>query len=354
MKFKERVRRLLLPIGLALFLAVPVRAECAHEFVPMRREPSCENDGLAWSECRICGYCIDFKPLAPLGHTFGEAYVHEGPTCTRDGVGISDCLVCGFQQTTSIPKLGHSYAPEIKNPTCTAGGYTRYNCRVCTSYYIADYRDPLGHQYDNGVLLKEPTETDRGRVRFTCLRCTDPHLVYYSFLDIASDGYYFSPVLWAVDRGITSGMDDTHFSPEALCNRAQVVTFLWRAAGRPEPASPENPFADVPAGSFYEKAVLWAYGSGITTGTDGAHFSPNAPCNRAQVVTFLHRAQGCPEPDGSAAFADVRVGSFYHKAVLWAAQRQITVGMDGGYFRPELPCSRAQIVTFLYRDKNNP
>jgi hypothetical protein len=289
MKLKERVRRLLLPMAVVLILAVPVRAECVHDFVPMRREPSCENDGLAWSECRICGYCIDFKPLAPLGHTFGEAYVLEGPTCTRDGVGVTDCLVCGFQQTTAIPRLGHSYAPEVKNPTCTAGGYTRYNCRACTNYYIADYRDPLGHQYDNGVPLKEPTETDRGRVRFTCLRCTDPHLVYYSFLDIASGAYYFSPVLWAVDRGITSGMDDAHFAPDDLCNRAQVVTFLWRAAGQTAPTGTDHPFTDVPQGSFYEKPVLWALENGITNGISATEFGAGNPCNRAQVVTFLYR-----------------------------------------------------------------
>ena len=354
MKFKERVRRLLLPIAVILLMALPVRAECIHDFVTMRQEPGCENEGLAWSECRICGFCRDFAPIPALGHIYGESYILEAPTCTREGLQTHVCTVCDHQKAVSLPSLGHSYMPEIKNPSCTAGGYTRYNCRTCTSYYISDYRDPLGHQYDKGVVLKEPTETDRGRIRFTCLRCTDPHLVYYSFLDIASDGYYFNPVLWAVDRGITSGMDDTHFAPDDLCNRAQVVTFLWRAAGKPEPASTENPFADVPAGCFYEKAVLWAYGSGITTGTDDTHFAPNASCNRAQVVTFLHRARGCPEPTEIASFPDVNIGSFYHKAVLWAAQRRITMGMDGGLFQPELPCSRAQIVTFLYRDKNNP
>ena len=354
MKFKERVRRLLLPIALVLALAVPVAAACVHDFVQMRQEPTCENDGFTWTQCRICGYRTEYRLLPRLDHVYGEPYVLQAPTCTQKGIQASDCINCGHQQMGPIPSPGHDYAPEVKNPTCTAGGYTRYNCRACSSYYIADYRDPLGHQYDNGIILKEPTETDRGRVRFTCLRCTDPHLVYYSFLDIDSDAYYFTPVLWAVDRGITSGMDDAHFVPDALCNRAQVVTFLWRAAGRPEPASAETPFVDVPAGSFYEKAVYWAYENGITTGTDDTRFSPNASCNRAQVVTFLHRVKGCPEPTASAAFPDVRVGSFYHKAVLWAAQRGITDGMGGGFFRPELPCSRAQIVTFLYRDKNNP
>ena len=172
----------------------------------------------------------------------------------------------------------------------------------------------------------------------------------YAFRDIDSSAYYFTPVLWAVDSGITTGLDETHFGPDGLCNRAQVVTFLWRAAGKPEPKNSVNPFVDVPQGSFYEKAVLWAFEKGITTGTDGTHFSPNASCNRAQVVTFLHRARGCPAPTATADFPDVAPGSFYHDAVLWAAQNGITTGMDGGYFRPNLPCTRAQIVTFLYRD----
>ena len=116
----------------------------------------------------------------------------------------------------------------------------------------------------------------------------------------------------------------------------------------------ENPFVDVPRGSFCEKAVLWAYENGITSGTDSTHFSPTAPCFRAQVVTFLHRFRGCPEPFLTVAFADVPEGSFYHQAVLWAAQTEITLGMENGLFRPELTCNRAQIVTFLYRDAKIP
>ena len=118
--------------------------------------------------------------------------------------------------------------------------------------------------------------------------------------------------------------------------------------------SAANPFLDVPKGSFCEKAVLWAYETGITTGTDATHFSPNASCNRAEVVTFLHRFRGCPEPEEGTGFPDVPAGSFCHKAVLWAAQKGITLGMDDGTFRPLLPCNRAQIVTFLYRDNMNP
>lgn len=350
----EKVRRLLLPAALLLFLANPVRAACDHDYVQFCKEPTCDKDGFLWTECRYCGHTTSYDVIPALGHTFDEWIVLTAPTCTREGLEVSNCLVCGHQQSAPIPSLGHGYEGDVKPSTCTAGGYTRYNCRSCSSYYISDYTAPLGHQYDDGVLIKEPTETAMGRVRFTCIRCAETYQMTYTFRDINSNAYYFSPVLWAVNKGITSGMDETHFVPDAVCNRAQVVTFLWRAAGKPEPESMGNPFVDVPTGSFYEKAVIWAYQSGITTGTDATHFSPESPCNRAQVVTFLHRFRGCPEATDITSFPDVSIGSFYHKAVLWAAQRQITVGMDGGYFHPELPCSRAQIVTFLYRDAKNP
>ena len=355
MKTIQRVRRFLLPIFLMLLLAFPAQgAECPHEWVQKRTEPTCEGKGAIWSECILCGDTKDYKNIDALGHRLGEWYVLEGPTCTREGTQASDCTVCGQQQTAPIPSTGHIYGPEVKNPTCTAGGYTRYNCRACSSYYIADYTDPLGHRYDEGVLLREPTETAMGRVRFTCTRCKETYQMTYTFRDLDVDAYYFSPVLWAVNQGITSGIDETHFAPDNLCTRAQVVTFLWRSAGKPEPETTVNPFRDVKKSGFYEKAVLWAYETGITLGTDATHFSPDSPCNRAQVVTFLHRFRGCPEPEVTTAFPDVRPRDYYHKAVLWAAQRGITVGMDGGYFRPALNCTRAQIVTFLYRDIKKP
>ena len=354
MKSTERIRRIFLPIVLVFLLALPVRAECSHVFEERREEPRCEIPGLVWQECILCGYSYGYMSIPPLEHAFSEWYVLTGPTCTKDGIMARDCLLCTYQQTAPIPYSGHMYEAAVRHPTCTAGGYTRYTCIVCSSYYIADYRDPLGHSYDSGVLIREPSDTALGRVRFTCIRCSESHLVTYAFRDIASDTYYFTPVLWAVDHGITSGLDETHFGPDAICNRAQVVTFLWRAAGKPEPGTSDNPFRDVPAGSFYEKAVLWAYERSITTGTDPTHFSPNVPCSRAQVVTFLHRFRDCPEPTAESTFPDVSTTDFFHKAVLWAAQRGITVGMDGGYFCPHFPCTRAQIVTFLYRDETNP
>ena len=359
MNTRECIRWLLLPMVLIFLLAVPVRAECVHEYVEMRQEPTCDSGGVVWLQCIHCGFGTEYQILDPLGHTFDEWYVLTEPGCSRDGVQARDCVVCGHQETAPIPHTGHAYVVEVVPPTCTARGYTSHYCPGCGDRFRTDYTDPLGHRYDDGVIIKEPTLTAMGRMLYTCIGCGDTYqemipMLTNPFEDIDDQAYYFAPVIWAVNSGITSGLDETHFGPDALCNRAQVVTFLWRAAGKPEPKIAENPFLDVPVNSFYEKAVLWAYENAITTGTDATHFSPNAICNRAQVVTFLHRFRGCPVPGISTAFPDVPPGSFYHKAVLWAAHREITVGMDGGLFRPDLSCTRGQIVTFLYRDVKNP
>ena len=170
------------------------------------------------------------------------------------------------------------------------------------------------------------------------------------FLDVNESQFFYESVLWAVEEGITSGMTADTFGPFAVCNRAQVVTFLWRYAGSPEPTTAVNPFGDVPAGSFYESAVLWAVEQGITNGISAAEFGPNAACNRAQVVTFLWRLMGRPEPGLTEhSFTDVEAGSFYETPVLWALENGITTGATADTFNPSGQCQRAQVVTFLYR-----
>ncbi len=358
MKKLRRIRRFTMAVILLLLLRTPVFADCAHNYVEQRQEPTCDNAGYTLLACELCGHTTEFRLLDPLGHTYGPWYPLTEPTCTKDGIQARDCMVCGSQDTQPAPHLGHGYVVEVMPPTCTARGYTSHYCGSCGDRFRTDYTEPLGHRYDGGVVTKEPTLTAMGRLLYTCTGCGDtyqemiPRLTN-PFVDIDDQAYYFAPVIWAVNAGITSGIDETHFEPNTICSRAQVVTFLWRAAGKPEPTA-GNPFVDVPAGSFYEKAVQWAYAQRITTGTDATHFLPNGACNRAQVVTFLHRFRGCPEPSVNTAFPDVPEGCFYQKAVLWAAERGITVGMDGGLFQPNLPCSRAQIVTFLYRDEKNP
>lgn len=178
----------------------------------------------------------------------------------------------------------------------------------------------------------------------------DPAEAGNPFTDVGSSDYFFQPVLWAVDNGITTGISATKFGPNNSCTRAQVVTFLWRAAGEPEPSSTKNPFKDVKASDYFYKAVLWAVEEGITTGMSATSFGPNSPCTRGQVVTFLYRSAGTPEStSGKNPFSDVKSSDFYYNAVLWAVGEGITTGISATNFGPSQTCTRGQVVTFLYR-----
>lgn len=169
------------------------------------------------------------------------------------------------------------------------------------------------------------------------------------FADVSANSYYYNAVQWAVKNGTTGGTSATTFSPDAPCTRAQAVTFLWRAAGSPAPSSTEMPFADVPADAYYYNAVLWAVENGITGGTSATTFSPDAPCSRGQIVAFLWRSKQSPMVAAENPFMDVNAADYYHNAVLWAAENGITGGTGANTFSPDAPCTRAQIVTFLYR-----
>ena len=167
------------------------------------------------------------------------------------------------------------------------------------------------------------------------------------FTDVPAGSYYETAVIWAVDKGITGGTSATTFSPDATCTRAQIVTFLWRAAGSPAPKAMST-FVDVSADAYYAKAVAWAVENGITGGTGDGKFSPDATCTRAQAVTFLWRANGSPAVSGNAAFSDVAANAYYAAAVTWAEKNGITGGIGNGLFGSDHNCTRAQIVTFLY------
>lgn len=176
----------------------------------------------------------------------------------------------------------------------------------------------------------------------------DDNTMLNFFTDVHAEDYYYDAVLWAAQKGITGGMSDTLFAPNAACTRAQIVTFLWRAAGSPEPKQMST-FGDVPADAYYAKAVAWAVENGITNGTTDTTFGPDDICTRAHGVTFLYRAAGSPAVSGSAAFTDVPADAYYADAAAWAEQKGITGGIGNGLFGPHNNCTRAQIVTFLYR-----
>lgn len=205
-------------------------------------------------------------------------------------------------------------------------------------YYITSYADVcsiVGHDW-NGIFC-QICDTIRAN----------------PFADVPEDSFYYQPVMWAVQKGITNGATDTTFNPNGICLRAHVVTFLHRAAGNPEPSSSSNPFIDAKPSDFFYKPVLWAVENGITNGTSATTFGSYANCNRAAVVTFLWRAAGSPEPKSSGnPFKDVKASDFFYKPVLWAVENGITNGVDATHFGPATDCNRAQVVTFLYRAHN--
>ena len=167
--------------------------------------------------------------------------------------------------------------------------------------------------------------------------------------DVSSDSYYYDAVLWALKNGITSGAGDALFLPNAGCTRAQIVTFLWRAIGSPTADGIDNPFRDVSANAYYYDAVRWAVSSGLVQGMTPTEFAPDKLCTRGQIVTLLHRYDGSPAVIGANPFRDVAAGSYCERAVVWAVQQGITEGTSATTFAPNATCTRGQIVTFLYR-----
>ena len=233
---------------------------------------------------------------------------------------------------------------------------------------IDDNNDPLlnaswsyGHLWDAGVVTQEPTASAEGVKTFTCTVCGEtrtesiPKLTN-PFTDVAKGKFYYDPVLWAIsqDPQITTGVTDTTFMPDRVCTRAHVVTFLWRANGCPDPQSMTSKFKDVKDTSkYYYKAVLWANEQGITTGYSDGTFRPDDECTRGQVVTFLWRAKGSPAPTGvNNPFSDVPTGKYYTNAILWALKNNITQGRTATTFGPDDACTRGHVVTFLYRAYN--
>ena len=290
-------------------------------------------------------------------HTWGDISVTEAPGCATEGKGLRCCQYCGAEQETAVPATGnHSWnaGKVTTKPTCTEPGVKTFTCTVCSQQKT----EPVaanGHYWEVTEILSPATEDEHGTAKYTCKTCgaTKEAVLCASeiFIDTpAEDHWAHTPIDWAFFGGITAGTKANLFSPDRICTREQVVTFLWRANGCPEPASTENPFTDVNETSYAFKAILWAVEKGITTGTSKTKFSPANTCTRDQVVTFLWRAKGCPEPETEEnPFKDVSEGDYFYKAVLWAVENNVTYGTSKTKFSPANTCTRAQVVTFLYR-----
>ena len=277
--------------------------------------------------------------------------------------------VNGKLSITNRPSSGGgSYTPTypVSTPSKTENGSVSSNVKNASKGDTVT----ITVKPDSGYVLDDLTVTDKngnelklndkgnGKYTFTMpagkveVKASFAEAVETSpFADVETNAYYYEAVKWAADKGITGGIGNSLFGPNQPCTRAQIVTFLWRAAGSPEPKGTAAGMTDVVSGSYYEKAVAWAIENGVTTGTTASTFSPNATCTRAQAVTFLARALSA-KATSAAEFSDVPANSYFAEAVAWAAANSVTEGVGNGLFAPHNNCTRAQIVTFLYRAYN--
>lgn len=308
-----------------------------HDFIPTVTKPTCLTEGFTTYACS-CGECYTKDYVSAVGHKTQLQNVKTAGCMTGGYTGDEVCTFCGkvFKQGSVIFALGHDPQPaRVKAPTCNESGYTGdLICMRCGDMtQIGKTVAAAGHKFFGGV----------------CSVCGAKGAeAVPEFDDVKPGAFYFDAVQWAVKNGITNGTGKSTFSPNDVCSRYQIVMFLWRAAGQPE-AKAAVSFADVKPGDIFYEAVQWAVERGITKGTSSTSFSPFAPCTRGQIVTFLYRSAGSPAISGACDFSDVSAGSFCHDAVIWASSEGITKGTSAGRFSPNEGCTRAQVVTFLYR-----
>lgn len=266
---------------------------------------------------------------------------------------VGDAPLVALTGLTLTPKkvdleVGKTYQlSAVKEPANAEGSLTWTSSKPAVA--AVDNSGKITAKGEGTATITVTCGTKSAACTVTVSKPLVPEVPGTSFTDVPAGAYYEEAVGWAVEKGITKGTSDSTFTPDGVCTRAQAVTFLWRAAGSPAAKAGSLPFADVKAGSYYDDAVRWAVENGVTVGTSATTFSPNATCSRAQIVTFLWRAQKSPAAGSANPFDDVAGNAYYADAVQWAVQKDITKGTGATAFSPDANCIRAQIVTFLYR-----
>ena len=282
--------------------------------------PTCESEGHETQTCYICD-TETVIPIPALGHAWNGGETVQEPGCTTEGVKRYTCSRCAETRDETLPALGHSWAFTEVLTEAEEGGL-----HACTGLYTC-------------TRCAETKEA--------------PLCAGEVFTDMPAEGNWaHEPIDWAWFNGITSGKTASTFAPKDTVTRAEAVTFLWTTLGRTEPEAVQNPFSDVPEGKYFYKSVMWAVENGITSGTTETTFGPKGKCTRAQIMMFLWAAAGRPEPETEEnPFTDVSEFKYYYRAVLWAVESGITAGITPERFGPNNTCTRAQIVTFLYKAK---
>ena len=307
-----------------------------------------------------------FKDCTSLTEVRGLENAALGPSCFEGCTQLREITArsAGLQKTfyncTSLEKAEIYDAEEI-------GPYFFGNCTSLKAVYLSGELEKVkANAFDGANALTDVyfgereyywnqvqiSQTGNEPLLHATVHFGENVIANCPFRDVDFSDYFYKPVMWAVRHHpqITNGVTEYLFMPGSTCTRGQVVTFLWRAMGCPEPASAVNPFTDVQPSDYFCKAVLWANEQGITNGTSATTFGANDACTRAHVVTFLWRAEGKPAAGSANPFGDVPSGQYYTEAVLWAVSRNITNGTGPAVFSPGSPCTRGQVVTFLYRD----